>query len=320
MLAIFSPNDAMRIMAVAMLKIVHPGVCNGRLQQQYNRTFARCYYPGIALAKNTVCTFLKKLGQDSTKRHAFYQRRLETVEQSHHIAIDGTLKQDTSCVNSLSQFSRKARVKGCRDISILYAYDIEAMEPLCAHVYAGNIIDARAYRSFIVDNNITKGVILTDKGFPPKEIAEELKSRPALHFLTPIKRCDSRIRQFNMLSFEGIVTGLKKRVQAEESIIGEEFINFISTILTCRILRKADKGGVLDKMTYGEMMGHLEESARRIKGQRFDPMKRPSSTDDLWVNVTEETLAIMEALELSEPEPKPAPKKRSAMFGSGSQA
>lgn len=404
LLAIFSPNDAMRIMAVAMLKIVHPGVCNGRLQQQYNRTFARCYYPGIALAKNTVSTFLKKLGQDGTKRRAFYQRRLDSVEQSHHIAIDGTLKQDTSRVNSLSQFSRKARVKGCRDISILYAYDIEAMEPLCAHVYAGDIIDARACRSFIVDNNITKGVILTDKGFPPKEIAEELKNRPALHFLTPIKRSDSRIRQFNMLSFEGIVTGLKKRVQykkkqigdshylysfrdtsrahieentfldravehgydadryeakapnfgtivfesdqdltpeaiwhcyedrwllelvfdrykndeqlgqsrvqAEESIIGEEFINFVSTILTCRILKKADKAGVLDKMTYGELMEHLEESARRIKVQEFDPTKRPSSTDDLWVNVTKETLAILETLGLSEPEPKLAPRKR----------
>lgn len=102
----------------------------------------------------------------------------------------------------------------------------------------------------------------------------------------------------------------QSRVQAEESIIGEEFINFVSTILTCRILKKADKAGVLDKMTYGELMEHLEESARRIKVQEFDPTKRPSSTDDLWVNVTKETLAILEALGLSEPEPKLAPRKR----------
>ena len=43
LLAIFRPNDAMQIMAVAIIKTVHPGVCTGRLQQQHNRTFARCY-------------------------------------------------------------------------------------------------------------------------------------------------------------------------------------------------------------------------------------------------------------------------------------
>ena len=43
----------------------------------------------------------------------FYQRRLAQMSKEHHIAIDGTLKQDTSKVNDLSDFSYKARVKGC---------------------------------------------------------------------------------------------------------------------------------------------------------------------------------------------------------------
>lgn len=402
LLGVFSPDDAMRIMAIAMIKIVHPKVSNSSLQQQYGRTFTSCYYPGTALSRNTVSTFLKLLGQDAEKRHAFYQRRLECVEQTHHIAIDGTLKQDTSRVNTLSQFSRKARVKGCCDISILYAYDIEKMEPVCAHIYAGNILDAKAYRSFIVDNNITKGVIVTDKGFPPKEISDLLKDRSKLHFLTPLKRNDTRIQANDMLSFEGILTGLRKRVQykkcdlnngyflyafrdmgrahqeengyydqavkhgydaqvyekkapnfgtivfesdqdlspdtvwhcyedrwllelvfdryknderlnqssvqREDSILGEEFINFISTILTCRILKKADKAHVLDKMTYGEMMETLEECARKVK--EFDANVKPSSTDQQWVNTTLEALKLMETLELSEPEKKPEPEKR----------
>ena len=33
----------------------------------------------------------------------------------------GLVKQDTSTVNDLSAFSYKARVKGCNDISVLYA-------------------------------------------------------------------------------------------------------------------------------------------------------------------------------------------------------
>jgi hypothetical protein len=35
------------------------------------------------------------------------------------------LKQDSSRINDLSAFSYKARLKGCQDISVLYAYDIE---------------------------------------------------------------------------------------------------------------------------------------------------------------------------------------------------
>ena len=50
----------------------------------------------------------------------------------HHIAIDGTLKQDNSTVNDLSAFSYNARVKNTKDISVIYAYDIEKMEPVCA--------------------------------------------------------------------------------------------------------------------------------------------------------------------------------------------
>ena len=66
----------------------------------------------------------------------------------HHVAIDGMLKQDNSGVNDLSKFSYKGRVKGPRDVSVLYAYDIERMEPVCAEVFPGNSIDAASYRSF----------------------------------------------------------------------------------------------------------------------------------------------------------------------------
>lgn len=33
---------------------------------------------------------------DSEKREKFYQNRLSRIPESHHIAIDGTLKQDNT--------------------------------------------------------------------------------------------------------------------------------------------------------------------------------------------------------------------------------
>ena len=44
---------------------------------------------------------------------------------------------------------------------MLYAYDIEAMEPICAEVFPGNSIDASSYAAFIRDNDIRRGQ--TDK-------------------------------------------------------------------------------------------------------------------------------------------------------------
>jgi hypothetical protein len=183
-------------------------------------------YPGTALSQNTICTFLHRLGQDGGKRRQFYQKRLEATAEEHHIAIDGTLKQDSSTVNDLSAFSYKARVKGCREISVLYAYDIELMEPICAEVFPGNSIGASSYPAFIRDNDIRKGIIVAGKGFPPSRIEGLLKERPELHFLSPIKRNDKRIADNSMLAFEAVLEGIAdtRVVCKKRAIAGGRFL------------------------------------------------------------------------------------------------
>lgn len=88
-----------------------------------------------------------------------------SLAHSPEIAVDA-LKSDESKVNFLSDFSRKARTKGTRDISVLYAFDLEAMEPVCSKCFPGNILDATSYREFLSENRVTKGIIVGDKGFP----------------------------------------------------------------------------------------------------------------------------------------------------------
>lgn len=385
---------------MATLKVIKPSVTAMRMSTHYNRTFVCMDYPGAALSKNTVCSLLQRIGQDGSRRKMFYQRRLAQVAKDHHIAIDGTLKQDTSKVNDLSDFSYKARVKGCRDVSVLYAYDIELMEPVCAEVFPGNSIDASSYPAFIRDNDIRKSIIVADKGFPPSKIKEELRERPELHFLTPIKRNDSRISENDMLSFEGVLTGIdahvlyKKRqikggrylysfkdvrkasieeadylartkaskafdskkyeqkhsvsglivlesdqdldpktaylcyddrwllelvfnrykndecldrtnVQGDFSVLGNEFVNYISTVATCRIIRKARQCGLLEKVSYGDLMDDLSSAWRRT-----DAPPEPRLDDGYWVHTLKGVFEELEALGLSIPEPKPEPKKR----------
>jgi hypothetical protein len=397
---VYPVSDACAIMAIATLRVIKPKITSNRLSTHYKRTFVSIDYPGAALSPNSVCTLLQKIGQDGGKRRRFYQQRMASVAADHHIAIDGTLKKDTSHVNDLSALSYKSRVKGCQDISVLYAYDIEQMEPICAEVFPGNSIDASSYSAFIRDNDIRKGIIVADKGFPPNAIKKELGVRPDLHFLTPIKRNDVRIASNGMLTFEGVLAGFddhilyrkhgiegghflyafksaklagqeesgylgkaersknfdsedygkknglfgvivfesdtdispetayrcyddrwllelvfkqyksdecldRTNVQGDFSVIGSEFINFISTLVTCRIIRKARTAGVLKDKSYGDLMDDLNSAWRMVDAK--DP---PKSDDRYWVHTLKFVLEDMEKLGLSVPVPKPEPKKR----------
>lgn len=392
LLEVFDVSDVYAIMAIASMRVCRPRVTAKRMASQYNREFVSVYYPGAAVGETSVGKLYSRLGMDGLKRNAFYLLRFARTAKDHHIAIDGMLKQDSSYVNDLSAFSYKGRVKGCKEVSVLYAYDIEKMEPICAKLFPGNSVDQSSYSSFIRDNDIKKGIIIADKGFPPSRIAEELAERPELHFITPIKRNDARIEANAMLSFSGKLQGiendvlfskkqlkggrflyafrdtarasleehsyLKKKddktfrndeylskrntfglivfesdqdlepsvvhrcyedrwmlelvfraykndecldctnVQVDFSVIGCEFVSFISTLMTCRLINKLKTTDLLKHSSFGEIMEDLS-SAWRMK----DAVKNPKRTDKHWVHTLEYVHEELEALSLSEPLP-----------------
>ena len=86
------------------------------------------------------------------------------------------------------------------------------MEPICTEVFLGNSIDVSSYNAFIRDNNIRKGLIISDKWVPSSRIQKKLKNRLGSHFLTPIKRNDVRITNNHMLRFESILEGVTNHV------------------------------------------------------------------------------------------------------------
>lgn len=273
------------------------------------------------------------------------------------------------------------------------------MEPVCAEVFPGNSIDASSYAAFIRDNDIRKGIIVSDKGFPPARIKAELDSRPDLHFLTPIKRNDARIKDNGALNFDGVLEGVdghilyskrqikggrflytfrdsrksgieeasflanrekkdfsyswydkksdvfgvivfesdedldpgtayicysdrwllelvfnrykndivldRTNVQGDFSVIGSEFVNFIATVMTSRMLSKATAAGLLETRSYGDLLDDLSEVWRDA-----DAPEHAATNDGHWIHTLEYEFAELDALGLSEPIPKPVPKKR----------
>lgn len=93
--------------------------------------------------------------------------------------------------------------------------------------------------------------------------------------------------------------------QGNFSVMGSEFINFLSTVATCRIIRKAGKVGLLDNMSYAELMDDLSSAWRLM-----DSPAEPATDDGCWVHTLNTVFTELEALGLSKPAPKPEPKKR----------
>ena len=350
-------------------------------------------YPGVALSKNTVSTFLNDLGKALSKIVHFMRNRTSAVSMDHHLLVDGTLKSDESKVNSLSDFSRKARTKGTRDISVLYAFDLEEMEPVCSKCFPGNMLDATSYGSFISENRITKGIIVGDKGFPESAAHEHFEANPDLHYLNPVKRNSKLISRHNMLDFTGILSGYEgityrkekctgtekwlysyrdsykaskeerdwlrakknktysldtlrekqktfgtivlesdldlpseiaykayekrweieivmryyksacefdeTRVQDDYSVIGSEFCDFLSTLLTFRLIKTFDRAGLLEDRTYKKIMSVLSRA------------KKVRTEGDEWqlIRMNPSHVEMLQELEII-PKPEDPPKKR----------
>ena len=392
--AVYSRPDAMKIYCISVLRVCNPGIKDNELKEAYETSFLSELYPDIALSKNTVSTFLNDLGKTCSRIVQFMRNRTAAVAMDHHLLVDGTLKSDESKVNFLSEFSRKARTKGTRDISVLYAFDLEGMEPVCSKCFPGNMLDSTSYSAFIQENHITKGIIVADKGFPESSAHDPFEANPDLHYLNPIKRNSKLIERHNMLDFTGILTGYEgityrkekctgtekwlysyrdsrkasreeadwlrrarkdgtyklevlrekqktfgtivlecdldlppetaykaydsrweieivmrfyksacefdeTRVQDDYSLIGSEFCDFLSTILTFRLMKRFDRANLLEERTYKKLMSVLERAKKiRVKGEDWQLIR---------INPSQEVI-LQELDLLSKPEVPPKKK------------
>lgn len=97
------------------------------------------------------------------------------------------------------------------------------------------------------------------------------------------------------------------RVQGDFSVMGSEFIDFIATLITTRMIKEADKRGVFKEFSYGEMIEELNSAWRLV-----DAPEKAKSNDGYWIHVLKSPMRIMELLELSESEEpfRFEPKKR----------
>lgn len=221
---LYNEDEAMRSYLMAILRTVEPDVNDYELQDAYNDTWLSIRYPGAALSKNTVCEHINQLGRTCSRITGFMTARAGKVDVTHHLGIDGTLKSNESDVNTFSDYSRKALKKGTRDISVIYAFDIETGEPVCSKAYPGNTVDISALSDFIETNDVNRGIIIADKGFSYTAAKKAFDSRPDLHFLIPLKRDANCIAKYRMYDYNSNVPNRKGLASRKERMHDGKFL------------------------------------------------------------------------------------------------
>ena len=114
------------------------------------------------------------------------------------VVVDGMLKSSDEESNTYSEYSRKGKIKGSKDINLIYAYDIKNEEPLACTPYAGNMLDYTAFEDFIKTYPIKNGFIILDKGFDDEKTVKENLRKLETKFLVPIKNTSKVIKEYKL--------------------------------------------------------------------------------------------------------------------------
>ena len=207
----YNIEQAEEIYTYALIRAIHGDVPDKEIGHYYHESFISEYIPRVGVSKNTICTLLQTLGANLSVIQRFMRDRIESVTSSDEIVIDGMHKINNSCINSFSNFSFKSRLKGSKDIGIMYAFNPKSGEPLASKVYAGNMLDSTTLSDFVKYFNIQEGVILGDKGFFTKENANMLNN-DSIQFLFPLKRNALIIDKLNLLDFENRLETKDERI------------------------------------------------------------------------------------------------------------
>ena len=190
-------GDAKRLYVIALLRAAYGNVRNRDLQLQYQTSFVSEKIPGVALSENAVSAFLSSIGEAYSHICEFMRNRVAKYADKN-IIIDGMLKDYNSVTGSLSEFSRKALKKGSKDISLMYAYSPQAMEPIAVKAYPGNMLDNTAISDFLSQYKVTSGLMIFDKGFHNDALFEYIDKNKDLAALIPLKSDSKLIGKYGM--------------------------------------------------------------------------------------------------------------------------
>lgn len=195
---VFDTDIAKRIYIIALLRAIDNDIRNRDISLSYETSFLSELFPSLALSENTISKLLTKIGMEYRYIHRFITKRAKFFEDKTQI-IDGTLIDNNSTENSFSEYSRKAKTKGSKDLTLVYSFDIETKEPIAMKTYSGNMLDSTSITDFLSSFEIKKALLVLDKGFYTKDNIKDFNAIEELSYIVPLKNSSKIIKDSNIL-------------------------------------------------------------------------------------------------------------------------
>ena len=251
----FKFDEAQKIYCLALLRACEPEIRNRDIQTEYLCSYLSEMFPNVALSENTLSVFLDDIGKHYGKVLRFMQNRLDNIGKEN-IVVDGMLKSNTSESNTLSEYSRKARIKGAEDISLIYAYSTVSKEPVACQPYPGNMLDSTSFDDFLEQFVIKDGFMIMDKGFSTKHLREAV-TKAGISYVVPLKDNCREISDYCLDSdFDGFVEDMNSNIRYKKVAgdNGKYYYSFhdkkIANDQSDTYINKARKNGTFDENKY----------------------------------------------------------------------
>ncbi len=212
LLAVYNPEDAARIMCLAILQVCNPGLRDDQLADAYEESFLTDLYPDVNLEFKSILKFRRDLGKAYQQLQAFKNLNASKFNASKCVLIDGFLKSNESKENTLPEFTRKFRTE--KNLSVAYAFDIDQGEPIYCDFFFMGTPDLSFYNAVALEYGFSNAIWIREgkaEGLIDiQAAAEERKKYPSLHFLTPLERDSWIVQRYQTYAYDGWLKHFKK--------------------------------------------------------------------------------------------------------------
>lgn len=251
----YDDETSLKLYVIALLRATSNSLANRDLKHEYENSFLSVMYPKIALSESLIPTFLEDIGKAYLRIEGFMRNRvLKSIGDT--VLVDGTLKNYNSKQSMFSDWSRKGRIKGSKDFSLLYSYDITTKEPIASKPYTGNMLDSTAFIDFIEKTDSKDNLFILDKGFWNEKDIKAIKNKANCKYIIPIKNNSKIIDKYNMLNQLSLINNYQDDVLLHNKVKVEDKIYYIfkskndSIAQENAYLEKAKKDGTFDYEKY----------------------------------------------------------------------
>ena len=212
LLSVFDISRAHTIMSIAAIRVMNANCSCDRYFSIYSQSFLSLYYPKANFSYDYMEEWITKLGQATQSIMAFYAQRLERIDPSHHIATIKMVKQNNNDSHDLANFSYQFS-DTIKDVSILYAYDLEQGEPVYSFVlFEYGELTIYSYDLFLKSYNLTRGIFVEDQITDGLTFDETLEQNKGFHYVLPLSKSSNFVNDYNLFSF-------KKNFKTSDSVV-----------------------------------------------------------------------------------------------------